>query len=290
MKYIEIKFKLTPDTDLARELLIAMAGEWGCDSFAEEEAYVTGYCLEDLFEEENIKQGIDNFILPDVEISYEAKKAEDKNWNEEWEKSGFKPIVINNRCVICGSNEENPLALLSENIDTPPLVVRIDPKQAFGSGSHETTQMIVTELLNTDLTDKTVLDCGCGTGILSIVAAKCGSKKVCGYDIDEWSVRNAIENASLNNVKLEIKEGNKQVINAFNSKFDIVIANINRNILLADMDRFAATLAAKGTLILSGFYKEDVELLEEKAATLQLEKCRLVENQQWCCLVFQRTQ
>lgn len=288
MKYLQITFKVSPDTELVRELLVAMAGEAGCDSFSEEEDMVKGYCLEDAFDEQTLKEGIFNFILPDTKIEYKVEKAEDKNWNEEWEKAGFAPIIINNSCVICSVKEENPQVLIENAKGNSPLIIRIDPKQAFGSGTHETTQMIVAQLLGMDLKGKNVLDCGCGTGILSIVAAKCGARKVYGYDIDEWSVRNTIENAATNNVVLEVKEGNRQVINDFNEKFDVVIANINRNILLADMPAFVEAMKPQATLILSGFYEEDVALLEEKAVSLGLKKSQCQANRSWTCLTFHR--
>lgn len=288
MKYLQITFKVSPDTELVRELLVAMAGEAGCDSFSEEEDMVKGYCLEDAFDEQTLKEGISNFILPDTKIEYKVEKAEDKNWNKEWEKAGFAPIIINNSCVICSIKEENPQVLIENAEGNSPLIIRIDPKQAFGSGTHETTQMIVAQLLGMDLKGKNVLDCGCGTGILSIVAAKCGARKVYGYDIDEWSVRNTIENAASNNVVLEVKEGNRQVINDFNEKFDVVIANINRNILLADMPAFVEAMKPQATLILSGFYEEDVALLEEKAVSLGLKKSQCQANHLWTCLTFHR--
>jgi ribosomal protein L11 methyltransferase (prmA) len=288
MKYLQITFKVSPDTELVRELLVAMAGEAGCDSFSEEEDMVKGYCLEDVFDEQTLKEGISNFILPDTKIEYKVEKAEDKNWNEEWEKAGFAPIIINESCVICCVKEENPQALIENAEGNSPLIIRIDPKQAFGSGTHETTQMIVAQLLGMDLKGKNVLDCGCGTGILSIVAGKCGARKVCGYDIDEWSVRNTIENAATNNVVLEVKEGNRQVISDFNEKFDVVIANINRNILLADMPAFVEAMKPQATLILSGFYEEDVALLEEKAVSLGLKKSQCQANRSWTCLTFHR--
>lgn len=288
MKYLQITFKVNPDTELVRELLVAMAGEAGCDSFSEEEDMVKGYCLEDVFDEQTLKEGISNFILPDTKIEYKIERAEDKNWNEEWEKAGFAPIIINDSCVICSVKEENPQVLIENAEGNSPLIIRIDPKQAFGSGTHETTQMIVAQLLGMDLKGKNVLDCGCGTGILSIVAAKCGARKVCGYDIDEWSVRNTIENAATNNVVLEVKEGNRQVVSEFNEKFDVVIANINRNILLADMPAFVEAMKPQATLILSGFYEEDVALLEEKAVSLGLKKSQCQANRSWTCLTFHR--
>lgn len=287
MKYLQITFTLNPDTELARELLIAMAGEAGCDSFSEEGNVVLGYCLEDKFDETLLKNSVKNFILPDTTIEYKVEKAEDKNWNEKWENTGFAPIIIDNKCVICSSKQENPQLLLDTADEKNALIIRIDPKQAFGSGTHETTQMIVDELLNMDLANKTILDCGCGTGILSIVAAKRNAKEVCAYDIDEWSVKNTEYNANLNNVELSVKEGNCNIIKEFNKKFDIVIANINRNILLEDMDTFVDSMNPNAILILSGFYNEDIPFLEEKATTLGLKMSRCKENQSWYCLVFQ---
>ena len=197
-------------------------------------------------------------------------------------------IIINNNCLICSVKEKDPYALVADTEGSEPLIIRIDPKQAFGSGTHETTQMIVSQLLDMDLKGKNVLDCGCGTGILSIVVAKCGAKKVCGYDIDEWSVRNSTENAITNDVVIEVKEGDKQVIEELSeTKFDIVIANINRNILLADMPSFVEAMKPQGYLILSGFYEEDVALLEEKAISLGLRKSQQRSNHRWVCLTFQ---
>lgn len=287
MKYLQITFTLNPDTELARELLIAMAGEAGCDSFSEKGNVVLGYCLEDKFDKTLLKNSVKNFILPDTTIEYKVEKAEDKNWNEKWENAGFAPIIIDNKCVICSSKQENPQLLLDTADEKNALIIRIDPKQAFGSGTHETTQMIVDELLNMDLANKTILDCGCGTGILSIVAAKRNAKEVCAYDIDEWSVKNTEYNANLNNVELSVKEGNCNIIKEFNKKFDIVIANINRNILLEDMDTFVDSMNPNAILILSGFYNEDIPFLEEKATTLGLKMSRCKENQSWYCLVFQ---
>lgn len=134
MKYLQITFKVSPDTELVRELLVAMASEAGCDSFSEEEDMVKGYCLEDVFDEQTLKEGISNFILPDTKIEYKVEKAEDKNWNEEWEKAGFAPIIINERCVICSVKEENPQALIENAEGNSPLIIRIDPKQAFWFG------------------------------------------------------------------------------------------------------------------------------------------------------------
>ncbi len=289
MNYLELKFHLSPDSQIARELLIAIAGEAGCDSFVVENEFVTGYCMKESYNKELLLHGISNFPLPGTKILFDVSDVQDKNWNEEWENNGFKPIVIDDRCVVCNSNTPNPTSLIdSDSRDNhQPLIVRINPRQAFGSGAHETTQMIIGELLDMDLKNKDILDCGCGTGILGIVASMRGADNVYGYDIDEWSVRNAIDNAFLNNTKIKVKHGNCHIINQLNMMFDVIMANINRNILLEDMPIFKTALKDDGILILSGFYADDVPLLLEKAKTLKLCQNRLIENHKWCCLVLQ---
>ena len=197
MKYIQVKFTAEPDSQDVRDIIAALAAEVGFDSFTDEPDGLVGYCQEDLFNEETLTETMQNLPIPDVKVSFEAAQAEDKNWNEEWEKAGFAPIIIDNRCAIICKNMEEEIAATYPQLETIPMKITIDAQQAFGTGTHETTQMIVSLLLNQDLKEKRVLDCGCGTGILGIVAAKCGAKEVVSYDIDEWSVRNAEHNAEL---------------------------------------------------------------------------------------------
>ncbi|WP_028896046.1 50S ribosomal protein L11 methyltransferase [Prevotella sp. HUN102] len=286
MKYLQITFQITPDSEIARDILTSLASEAGCESFTEEGGSWVGYAQEKLFQDEMLKAYCENFPIPDTKIAYTIKEAENRNWNEEWEQNGFSPIIIDDRCIICSSKEENPFELLTENTIKEPLVVRIDPRQAFGSGTHETTQMIVSQLFDEDLRAKSVLDCGCGTGILGIVAAKLGAATVCAYDIDEWSVRNTEDNAKLNGVEIQVLEGDKHITSNFDGQFDLVIANINRNILLNDIETFRVKLKQDGKLILSGFYTEDAAILEQKASTLGLHLCQQRENHNWCCLIF----
>ena len=288
MKYIQVKFTAEPDSQDVRDIIAALAGEVGFDSFTDEPDSLTGYCQENLFDEGTLTEAMHNLPVPDVKVSFTASKAEDKNWNEEWEKTGFDPIIVDDRCAIICKNMEEEAVGSYPQIDTIPMKVVIDAQQAFGTGTHETTQMIVSLLLNQDLKDKRVLDCGCGTGILGIVAAKCGAKEAVCYDIDEWSVRNAEHNAELNGVELDVLEGDKSVLSHVSGVFDFILANINRNIILEDIEAFVSVMTTDSKIILSGFYEQDAEAILEKANELGLKESLRLLNHDWCCLLLER--
>ena len=288
MKYIQVKFTAEPDSQDVRDISAALAAEVGLDSFTEEPDGLVGYCQEDLFNKETLTEVIQSLPIPDVKVSFEAAKAEDKNWNEEWEKAGFDPIIIDDRCAIICKNMEEDATATYPQLEKIPMKITIDAQQAFGTGTHETTQMIVSLLLNQDLKEKRVLDCGCGTGILGIVAAKCGAKEVVSYDIDEWSVRNAEHNAKLNGVELDVLEGDRRVLSHVSGVFDIILANINRNIILEDIDEFVSVMTTESKIILSGFYEQDAEAILQKANELGLKENQRLLNHDWCCLLLER--
>lgn len=288
MKYIQVKFTAEPDSQDVRDIIAALAAEVGFDSFTDEPDGLVGYCQEDLFNKETLTEVIQSLPIPDVKVSFEAAKAEDKNWNEEWEKAGFDPIIIDDRCAIICKNMEEDATATYPQLEKIPMKITIDAQQAFGTGTHETTQMIVSLLLNQDLKEKRVLDCGCGTGILGIVAAKCGAKEVVSYDIDEWSVRNAEHNAELNGVELDVLEGDRRVLSHVSGVFDIILANINRNIILEDIDEFVSVMTTESKIILSGFYEQDAEAIIQKANELGLKENQRLLNHDWCCLLLER--
>lgn len=288
MKYIQVKFTAEPDSQDVRDIIAALAAEVGFDSFTDEPDGLVGYCQEDLFNKETLTEIIQSLPIPDVKVSFEAAKAEDKNWNEEWEKAGFDPIIIDDRCAIICKNMEEDATATYPQLEKIPIKITIDAQQAFGTGTHETTQMIVSLLLNQDLTEKRVLDCGCGTGILGIVAAKCGAKEVVSYDIDEWSVRNAEHNAELNGVELDVLEGDRRVLSHVSGVFDVILANINRNIILEDIDEFVSVMTTESKIILSGFYEQDAEAIIQKANELGLKENQRLLNHDWCCLLLER--
>lgn len=286
MKYLVAEFKIECQDgmiQIARDLLTDALGEAGFETFEDTEDGIKGYVQESLFDKNAMNDVISNFMLPDVTINANIQEAEYKNWNEEWEEAGFERININDSITIYDARHDDGNGIASG------ISIGIETKQAFGTGTHETTRMIVSTLLNIDLKGKRVLDCGCGTGILGIAASKLGASEVVGYDIDEWSSENAIHNAELNGVgNMKVMLGDASVLKSVEGKFDVVLANINRNILLADMPAFVSVMADDSLLILSGFYASDVDLLIEKASSLGLSKIDSKSESEWTCLVLKK--
>lgn len=292
MKYQKAIFTFTDDErqqikdnallQTSKDILCSMAGDAGFESFEEDENGVTGYVQKGRLDLDALNACVAAFPIDGINISYEINDAEDKNWNEIWESEGFEPIIIKNKCVI-----HDTIHPIISDEKTDMLDIIIDARQAFGTGNHETTYMIVSELLDMDLTDKNVLDCGCGTGILSITAAKLGAKEITGYDIDEWSVRNTMHNCDINNIaNIEVLHGDASILTNIKAGYDVILANINRNILLADMPSFRQKMKDNSILILSGFYTEDAEKLIKKAESLGLRPIKKSDRNNWCMLIL----
>ena len=281
MKYFEVEFIISPYSVDASDVLAAMAGEAGFETFEETETGLKGYVQQSLFDVSVLKTALEDFPFEDTTISYDIREAEDRDWNEQWEQEGFEPIVISDNLIIHDGRH------LPDS--TPDISIEIDAKLAFGTGTHETTRMICSTLLELQPKGR-VLDCGTGTGILSISALKLGAQEAVGYDIDEWSVDNARHNAVINQVDNRFTSllGDASILNKVEGTFDLVMANINRNILLNDMPQFVSKMNADATLILSGFYTDDCQTLIEKAQTLGLTLQQQKEDQQWACLVLTR--
>ena len=281
MKYFEVDFTISPYSADASDVLAAMAGEAGFETFEETETGLKGYVQQSLFDVSVLKTALEDFPFEDTTISYDIREAEDRDWNEQWEQEGFEPIVISENLIIHDGRH------LPDS--TPDIAIEIDAKLAFGTGTHETTRMICSTLLELQPKGR-VLDCGTGTGILSICALKLGAQEAIGYDIDEWSVDNARHNAVINLVDDSFTSllGDASILNKVEGTFDLVMANINRNILLNDMPQFVSKMNADATLILSGFYTDDCQILIEKAQTLGLTLQQQKEDQKWACLVLTR--
>lgn len=289
MKYLLTRFDIAcPKEELlqpCRELLADACGECGYESFEDTDKGINGYIQQDVYDEEAVKKAIEEFPIKDATIIYETEEIPDQDWNEAWEQEGFAPIVVDGKVTIYDARN-NPDG---EDDFSTPINIGIHASNAFGTGTHETTRMIVSTLLNLTLQGKRILDCGCGTGILAITALKCGADSAVGYDIDEWSADNAMHNARLNGVydRMEVLLGNSSVLSHVDGLFNVVMANINRNILLADLEHFKSVMASDAILILSGFYEADVPVLLEVAEKLGLhEKGRKTDND-WCCLVLE---
>ena len=281
MKYFEVDFTISPYSVDASDVLAAMAGEAGFETFEETVTGLKGYVQQSLFDLSVLKTALEDFPFEDTTISYDIREAEDRDWNEQWEQEGFEPIVISENLIIHDGRH------LPDS--TPDIAIEIDAKLAFGTGTHETTRMICSTLLELQPKGR-VLDCGTGTGILSICALKLGAQEAIGYDIDEWSVDNARHNAVINQIDNRFTSllGDASILNKVEGTFDLVMANINRNILLNDMPQFVSKMNADATLILSGFYTDDCQTLIEKAQTLGLTLQQQKEDQQWACLVLTR--
>lgn len=281
MKYFEVEFTINPMSADASDLLAALAGDAGFETFEEAENGLKGYVQQSLFDENALRSCIADFPIEGISIIYNVREAEDRDWNEQWEQEGFEPIIIPPLAIHDGRHLPEVESEIS---------IEIDAKLAFGTGTHETTRMICKELISTvpELEEGRVLDCGTGTGILSIAALKLGASEAVGYDIDEWSADNARHNAVINRVDDRFTSllGDASVIDTIEGEFDLVLANINRNILLADMPRFVSKMHSGSKLILSGFYTADSLLLIQKAADLGLTFVSQNQDQDWACLVF----
>ncbi len=279
MKYYEVEFTISPLSADAADLLASLAGEAGFETFEETETGLKGYVQQGLFSVDALRECIEDFPFEGTSIIYNVREAEDRDWNEQWEQEGFEPIVISDQLVI---HDGRHLPETDSQVS-----IEIDAKLAFGTGTHETTRMICKQLIDRSQGAR-VLDCGTGTGILSIVALKFGATQAVGYDIDEWSADNARHNAVINRVDDRFKSllGDSSVLDTIDGTFDLVLANINRNILLADMPRFISKMHNGSTLILSGFYTTDVQILVDKAKTLGLSLVFRDNDQDWACIVL----
>lgn len=280
MKYLELDFIISPYSRDAADILMALVADAGLESFVDTPQGVKGYVQTGLFERSVLDSLTDIFPMDGVKVTYRLAEAEDKNWNEEWERNGFEPVRIADRILIHSPEHHN--------LSPAEYDIVIDPHQAFGTGTHHTTGMILERLLGMDLGHKTVLDAGCGTGVLGIFCTLKGAKSVWAYDIDRWSVDSTKENMLLNGVKnMEVVEGNASILQGKDA-FDLILANINRNILLADLPSFVSVMHAGSQMILSGFYVEDIPLLVQKAKILGLSYLNHTEKENWATLLFER--
>ena len=271
--YIGYHFTIEP-LELGSEILIAELGEKAFESFIETETGISAFVQKDLWSE-NILEDIQILENPEFKIDYTFEEIEQVNWNEEWEKN-FEPIDVDGKCHVRAPFHEKTNAEFD---------IVIEPKMSFGTGHHETTHMMIQHLLETDLVGKKTLDMGCGTAILAILAEMKGAHPIDAIDIDNWCYLNSIENAERNNCKhISVYEGEASLLKG--KKYDVIIANINRNILLNDMQQYVNCLNENGILFLSGFYTEDIPVISESCTAKGLTYVKQFERNNWVALKF----
>ncbi|MGX1929643.1 50S ribosomal protein L11 methyltransferase [Flagellimonas sp. 2504JD4-2] len=268
MTYIEYNFKVNP-LQPATDILIAELGEIGFESFVENDTGVLAYVLKTEWQETTLDS---LYILqhPDFKITWSSKEIEQQNWNAEWEKN-FHPITVGDRCVVRAPFHE------SKEVEYD---IVIEPKMSFGTGHHETTYMMLKHILNSDFDKKSVLDMGCGTGVLAILAEMRGAERLDAIDIDEWCFLNSKENVERNHCgKIAVYQGESSLL--AEKKYDIILANINRNILLDDIPIYSKCLNEGGELFLSGFYIQDLDVISSKCGEYGLKFAKKLEKNNW---------
>lgn len=283
MKYIEYTFTTQPSNSIVHDVLSGVLAEIGFDSFAQSEdgsEPLKAYIKKDADSIEAVQQVIAEFPLPDTEISFTHAEAEDRDWNEVWEQNYFQPLVIGNRCVIAST--------FHKDVPDAEYHITIDPRMAFGTGHHATTSQMIGQILDNNMEGLNVLDMGCGTGILAILARMRGAKHCVAIDNDEWCVSNTLENILLNDVNnIDVVEGDASALEKY-GHFHVVIANINRNILLADMHHYVDHMTSGSLLFMSGFYTEDVPAIRQEAERLGLVYIECRDQDNWACVKFEK--
>lgn len=273
MDYIELNFTVTPK-DPWSDILITELAELGFDSFSETETGFCAYIPEHLYSEKRVENMAQ---AADVQLSFQKKVIPSQNWNEKWEKS-FEPVIVSDKCCIRAPFHQISRQVLYD--------VVIEPKMSFGTGHHETTALMIESMLSVDFKNKAVLDMGCGTGVLAILASKMGAEKIVAVDIDDWAYNNTLENIQANKIaNIHTLQGD---VNSVKEEFNIIVANINRNILLADLKKYCKLLSSSGLLIMSGFFNSDLEDITKEAETAGLEgESKRVKNN-WAAAAFRK--
>ena len=274
--YRELRLDLNPCSEDATDILAALLADVGYESFVPDAEGLTAYVKAELYDEDALTGALEAFPF-DAEISRKVETIEGRDWNSEWEKNYFKPIVVGERCVIHSS--------FHTDVPTAEYDIVIDPKMAFGTGHHATTSQVISALLDMDETGLTVTDMGTGTGILAILCSMRGAGEVNGVEIDPAAWENAVENVSLNRQQAHVTMhlGDASVLPTL-PKADLFIANINRNIITGDLDRYVAAMKPGATMLLSGFYEHDIPVIMEVAAPLGLREISHTTLKDWCCL------
>jgi len=277
MDYIQLHCKIISESlTLCQEIVMQELADMDFESFEEVSDGIMAYIPETLFDQKKIldHQFLANFNFGKVDISYIKIKAQ--NWNVLWEKN-FQPVLIAEKCYIHAPFHEKNLEV--------PYEILIEPKMAFGTGHHETTSLMIGMMLSVNMAGKRILDMGCGTGVLGIMASKLNAAEIVAIDIDEWAYHNTIENAKVNHIhNMDVKLGGVDKITGH--KFDLILANINRNILINQLPAYSQCLSAGGMLLMSGIYNQDFEMIKETAETNGFAFQKKNEKNKWIAVLF----
>ncbi|MBN2635771.1 MAG: 50S ribosomal protein L11 methyltransferase [Prolixibacteraceae bacterium] len=280
MEYIKTIIEISPAEEWIRDVISAQLADAGYDSFVETENGLEAYIPAKLRCDDDVKSVLENYA-GSFAFNVEHETIKDQNWNEVWEKNYFKPLVVADKCVV--------RAPFHTDYPKAEFEIIIEPNMAFGTGNHETTSMMLEAILDHDFENKTVLDMGCGTGILGILASMKGAKKITAIDIDEWSFSGTKENAALNSIQnIEVKLGDASLLG--NEKYDFIFANIHKNVLIEDMASYAKNLNPAGKIFLSGFYETDLNEIMETAQKNGLRYVKHHKKNNWVVAVMEKTQ
>ena len=278
MDYYKVEIRITPFEEWLRDVLASQLAETGFESFVETEGGLEAFVPTPQFNEGELEFVLSAFE-DDFSFSVHRELIKSRNWNEEWEKNYFEPLVISNECVI--------RAPFHQAFPKAKYEIVIEPNMAFGTGNHETTSMMVETILELECKGKSVLDMGCGTGILGILASMRGAQNVTAIDIDDWSFSGATTNAEVNKISnMKVKLGDASLLGSEN--FDLILANIHKNVLLRDMPLYEKVLLPGGVLVISGFYNEDLDDLTEKATSLGLKPAGYKTKNNWVAAAFRK--
>lgn len=274
--YVELRFDLDPCEEYMTDLLAAMLADAGYESFVPDESGLTAYVRESQYSAEAVDAIVESFPF-EPSISHTAKRIEGRDWNSEWEKNYFQPIVVGGECVIHSS--------FHTDIPKCRYDIVIDPKMAFGTGHHSTTSLIIGRLLDMSLEGVSMVDMGTGTGILAILAAMRGASPVAAIEIDEFAYTNALENIRINShPEIVMLNGDAAALSTLEFKANLFVANINRNVITADMEAYAKATAKGGVMLLSGFYVEDIPVVREAAERCGMKYVDYTEQKNWACV------
>lgn len=278
--YIKVRINLGPaTTETATDLLAAFLADEGFESFEPDESGLNAYIQASVYDKDAPARAISQLPFSGLDPSVEVEEIEGRDWNEEWERNYFKPIVIAGKAVIHSS--------FHTDVPSAPYDIVIDPKMAFGTGHHSTTSLISARLLDMDLSGKSLIDVGTGTGILAILAAMRGAARVDAIEIDPPAYENACDNTKLNgHGEINVILGDATALATLTSA-DVLVANINRNIILADMALYKEAVKHGGSLIFSGFYEDDIPMIRQRASELGLTYVDYTENERWVSVLFQ---